>query len=344
MTVTEWHLKVVNDAGAILKDLQKYYHLLSLTKVPVKSWNAIFRALGEDKDYCVKVINEETSGIRRTLQDLSYVAEVMHALQVAGFFHVLPPLRSRRGKYVHRCGGYWSIVYHWAPFFAQFGLSEDQVQTVQVAERAARLLSEMHCSAQGSMQRLTSPKDRDLPQAYKPSVWAAEADTLWIAAERNLCQRKSSVEAIEKLHIARELGEKLVEDNSWFFVYTPENEIVIHGDFRPENVLLGPGDFSLIFDFDFAHHSYPEVDVAHGALNFAGPRWLIGPRDWRVCSRFLRAYREVSGGIEISWERLDLTLRWSVIKALSLSFKEEQVFGRLRLYYDILKNLRLIRE
>lgn len=344
MTVTEWHRKVVNDVEVILKDLRKFFPIVSLTKVPVKSWNVIFHGLGDESNYCVKVVNDETRGVQRTLEDLCCSADVMYGLQIAGFRRVMPPIKSQGKDYIFRCGGYWIIVFPWTPYFTNFNLSEDHAQNIQIVKKAAHLLSEMHSFTKKGLPLNNDLNKRVLPQAYKPSIWVAEADTLWASSERNILQGGSSIEAIEKLHSARKLGEEIVEKNSWFFDNKTENEIVIHGDFRPENILLGPGDFCLIIDFDVSHYNYPEVDIAYGALNFSGPRWLIGQRDWRICSSFIDSYKEVSGNINISPHYLRISLLWSIIKALSFSFKEEQVFGRMKLYYEMLENLSLLRD
>lgn len=344
MTVEEWHQIILSDSPSILKDLKCRYNIFSITKAPVKSWNAIFHGFGGDAEYCIKVVNEKVSGISRTLQDLSYVVDIMQAFKVTGFRPISAPLASKRGKYVERCGGYWVIVFPWISYFPQFGLNEDNAQTAQVVRRAARLMSAMHFAARRGPERIVPPARRDLPQTYKPSLWAMEVDKLWIAAEQNLRRKNSSSEAKELLSRARQIGDELIEQNSWFFDDEPANEMVIHGDFRPENILLGPSGHCWIIDFDLVHCDYPEVDVVGGALNFAGPRWLTGSRNWGVFSSFVRIYRDTLKDAGMVSERLQLALLWSIVRALSLSFKEEQVFGRLNLYYEALDHLRLLKS
>ena len=196
----------------------------------------------------------------------------------------------------------------------------------------------MHATSSQILSEVIEPPIRDLPQAYNPSVWARESVRLWSTVERNLQLRSASKECLAELRYARSQAETLVEENRWFFAESLHNKRIIHGDFRPENMVIGP-HIDLVVDFDMAHVSYAEIDVAYGALSFAGPRWLIGPRIWEVCHSFLMTCRRFSKDLIVSDERLDVALRWSVIKALSLSFKEEQVCGRMLLYRELLQNL-----
>lgn len=339
MTVTQWQNKVAKDKQLVLNDLQKEFPITSLVKLKRKTWNAIFRGIGKNITYCIKVINEETADLRRSLQDLSYTTTVMLELKHLGFPYVSPPLKSKYGEYIHRCGGYWVIIFPWITSFSRFGLKENQAQTAGVIKKAAYLLSKMHYFSKQGLHLIKHPKTRNIPHAYKPSVWAYESDRLWTRAEQNLRYRKSSLETIRRLYRARKIAEKIIRDNPWFFSNAKNKEIIINGDFRPENILIAPHNAHLIFDFDCTHLDYPEVDIAYGALNFSGQRWFCGQRNWHLCSAFVNAYIESSTNIKISPVHLDLAFRWNILKSLSLSFKEEQILWRLCIYDELIKYL-----
>ena len=132
----------------------------------------------------------------------------MHLLHNKGFECILPPVKSK-GKYIRRCGGYWVIVFPWESCFTKFNLIENQAQKISVTKKAAGLLSQMHSLTSKNARGLISPITREIPQAYKPSIWAAESGTLWTVAVKNLRKRMASNEALEKLHIARKIGEKM---------------------------------------------------------------------------------------------------------------------------------------
>jgi aminoglycoside phosphotransferase (APT) family kinase protein len=78
---------------------------------------------------------------------------------------------------------------------------------------------------------------------------------------------------------------------SWLRANVPTNDVVtlVHGDFKPGNVLLDGGDVTAVLDWETAHLGDPHEDLG----------WVTNP---------LRAYEH---GIVGSWEPGDLLRRWS---------------------------------
>jgi len=336
-TVAQWHCEIGKKTHVLLKELKKHFSITTLTKIHTFSWNAVFYASGDKEEFCVKIINEMTSGVLRTVQDLNFTATIAIAFARLGFTSVLPPVQSKCGEYVIRCGDYWAIVFPWLPWLGQCRLTEDGPQSADAIKRAIVILANMHAKSAQVAVDVLEPPIRDLPYAYSPSVWAQRSEHLWNMAEHNLVSRCGSKECLAEIKSARTQAEKLIQENGWFFRDPPQRS-VIHGDFKPENLITNPQK-SLLYDWDVAHMSRPEVDVAHGALTFSGPRWLLGPLNWDACRFFLKTCGIFSEHLISSTECLDVALRWSVVKTLSLSFKEEQVRWRALLYRELTQKL-----
>jgi len=339
MTVSEWHNKVASESIAILSDLREFYEIRTLDKLPGLTWNAVFKGAGPSNQYCVKVFNEQTTGVRRTLSDLSYVAYTMHALRESGFTAVLPPIVGRDGAYVHRCAGYWVLTFPWFRIQDAIVLSEERSQHIDEASMAARLLSRLHIAAKNVASLIPALRTRDLPYTLKPSSWIDCANSLWSRVEENLRSSGTAQESLSALRTAVALTNELVHEHPWFFNDLASEETLVHGDFRPENIFLKYRGHGVVFDFDQVHVSYAETDVAYAMLSFSGPRWFVGSRDWVVAHAFLKSYESSKEGVPFSMERLKVALPWSILKQISLSFKAGQVIGRLKLYREMQENI-----
>ena len=99
-------------------------------------------------------------------------------------------------------------------------------------------------------------------------------------------------------HWEAEMGRVKVEPQpelafvlSWLRANVPSNDVVtlVHGDFKPGNVLLADGDVTAVLDWETAHLGDPHEDLG----------WVTNP---------LRAFEHSIAG---AWEPDDLLQRWS---------------------------------
>lgn len=337
MRVTAWRRSVNADLDVILRDLRQYVRLESLVPVRPNTWNAILHGSGESGDYCIKVCNDQSDGASQASDGPLFGAQVMSVLSQAGCRNVLPPL-SWGGQVQLRCGGYWVQVFPWCPGLADGVCLEEGPQTRAATRAAARLLAKLH-----SVLRIAGPQlpayEPSAPQAYPPATWARAETQIWKVSRSQVRKRGGSAKSIRALNVARDRGRELMASDPWYFSEDRQQEIVVHGDFRPENILLRRNGSHLVVDFDLAHRSCREDDVAYGAVCFSGHRWLMGPRNWRRCGEFIVAYERASDSVAISWQRMRVALLWCIIKSVSLSFKEEQVRGRLALLASLQEQL-----
>ncbi|MFQ6012895.1 MAG: phosphotransferase family protein [Thermoplasmata archaeon] len=126
----------------------------------------------------------------------------------------------------------------------------------RAARRLADLHAAMHVRRQPDLPRLRDALERRIQNA--PGLTAAE--------------KERTLSALSRL---------------------PEDEIICHGDFHPDNILMSSGG-PVIIDWIDAHRGHPVADVAKTSLllHVGEPpegtrgRWLIN----RLRRRFLRAY------------------------------------------------------
>jgi aminoglycoside phosphotransferase (APT) family kinase protein len=102
---------------------------------------------------------------------------------------------------------------------------------------------------------------------------------------------------------------------SWLRDTTPSNDVVtvIHGDFKPGNVLLDDGAVTAVLDWETAHLGDPHEDLG----------WVTNP---------LRAYEHSIAG---AWEPDDLLTRWSERTGLPIDA------GRVQ-WWRVLANVKLM--
>jgi len=340
-TVTKWKQKIAQEKDLIIKSLRYYLPISTLHEISTDSWNAIFRGRGEEEEYCVKVMNEESNMTPWSLEDLDYIGEIMNGLRCAGFEHVLPPLLTRNGRYACRCGGYCLIVFPWCHAFDSARVTEKHIQPMDHVSIMAHLLYDLHVTG-SSVALKTKPRETILPRAYSPWQWTSASEHLWNISERNLKEGNASMEAISNLQEVKKFSSTAIARFPEFFSSLPEEKTIVHGDFRPENILLHKDDFMLLYDFDMTHVGSCEEDVAYGSLVCSGPPWFYGNRDWTTCARFIRSYLECARGAgctKIRLPYLEAAMYWVILKELSLSFKSTQVFGRYAIWKQLTEEI-----
>lgn len=114
-------------------------------------------------------------------------------------------------------------------------------------------------------------------------------------------------------HPALELGLR------WLRERAPvcERPVLVHGDFRVGNLMVGPAGLVGVFDWEFAHIGDPHEDLAWPCVR----SWRFGQDQKRLGGvgseeEFLAAYQEAGGGTDnrdslAFWEILG-NLRWAV--------------------------------
>jgi len=344
LTPSEWKMSLRRITYDLIESLRSVLDVRALIEVDVRSWNASFKAVCNSNLYFIKIINEETSDIKRTYRDLSFVAKYTATLKETGFDNVIPPCYFGGRGYVHRLSGYWVLIYPWVSSLNKPNRFEFGYATPGDITEAAILLFKLHTASRAIQKEVVSPRVRDLPSAKNPSNWLLESDRLWHSVERINSYRKGLRKVKRITRMARRCCEEIIKNYPEFFEENPMEGLVIHGDYRPSNLLVDSKNKPLIVDFDLAYKDFPETDVAYGALCFSGPPWFFGKRDWRRCSLFTSAYLSHSESGDIKMERLLPAFVWVVLRALSLSFKDEQVVRRFELLKDVIKNSNRISE
>jgi Ser/Thr protein kinase RdoA (MazF antagonist) len=331
----------MSQRSLIIKCLAAYYPIESLQPLEGPYWNASFRAVGPDGVFYVKVFNEETTGVMRTINDLDIVAIALEDLYHVGFHSIARPKRSHTGTSVFRCGPFLAMVFDWienerVPF------NESNAQSFDLIEVCSPVLARLHAAGRQVQHVSRGLMYREIPYAYAPTRWVDTLNELWLNAENNIRERGYSSTTLSELRRARGLCEDLIVRRQAFFDRTANEYTILHGDFRPENLMHAKEP--VVIDFDMIHIGPPEADIAYASLCFSGPRWFMGPRVLAKCAAFVRAYRNSSDIRVVNSQLLEAALEYVILKSASLSFKEEQLLARLALYRQVRGGLDLITE
>jgi len=331
-----WFKNLLNKKTQLVDELSKLYPISDIQPVETKSWNGIFKATGDHHKYCLKFVNDFTTNIPRSNSDLMFICEFMSFLGNQNFGFFLPLIPSSNGKLLNQILEYRVFVSPWIDDFTKNSLNEDEAQSTEIVKLGARLLAKFHnCSTENKVINLT---DRELPHCYNPFLWKRNLDIIFNKAYKNFHQRRSSQDNLAELNKIYNFCQNFIQNERDFFRNDLAKQIIIHGDFRPENIIGINSEYPKIFDFDVCHVNYPEVDVAYGALAFSGSRWFYGKRNWQLIDLFVKTYN-LSSQTGMNMNYFEKALIWVMLKNLSVSFKEEQLAPRIELLYDIQKNL-----
>jgi Ser/Thr protein kinase RdoA (MazF antagonist) len=338
MKARDWRRTINRRLPQLLGELRPAYGIEALQPLCGQHWNACFHARSNTGDMFVKVINV-ASGEARPLEDLDLVARVTDRLRRAGLELIPRPVRSLDGAYRVRCGESWALAQEWIesdPVDARLELgAQERTAIVQ----GARCLFEFHRGTAGEQEAELGK--RTVRVALTPSAWRSENDMVWQKSRSLLRQRGQNCVAERLAERAQARCRDWLASEHAMFEAEAER-VVLHGDFRPENLVWGREGVRAICDLDAMHTGPPEADVAYGALAFSGPRWLIGPRDWSARAAFHAAYdqaRHSAGLPALAPERVAAATYYVVLRALSLSFKREQFESRLELLEEVHRNL-----
>jgi Ser/Thr protein kinase RdoA (MazF antagonist) len=338
MTVSEWQNKTREAIPDLSTELLRQYGLRNVRWHETKSWNAILRAEDGARRYCVKVYNTKATDAERSFDDILQVAELQIDLSKAGCLAVIAPVFSVHGSVVTKCCEFWVTVYDWEQRFVGRGDSEKSAQTNDVARAGGATLAKFHEFTRTARLDNRWRKPRVLTGALNLQEWAERSEQLWDYVDRNLREKQAADQVLTQLKEARIESKRFLESTPFFLRSPGRDRLLIHGDFRPENVIIDDARGDRIIDFDFAHYDYLEMDIASAALHFSGSRWLSGERDWRVWMSFIDGYESAVGKHFVNTKRLLESTIAVILKSLSLSFKADQIEKRWGLLKDFRNN------
>jgi Ser/Thr protein kinase RdoA (MazF antagonist) len=341
-SVADWKQELASKKDVILQEIQHYIPIETLEEISGPVWNTVFCGKGKATKYCVKVLNEESLPVDWTLEELAYVGKVMSALREANFNYVLPPLPLKDGSYSCRLAGYTIIVFPWFEAFEYDAANNMPGSTLETYVSAATpILYELHRQGRVAAETLDE-RNSSFPRIYSPQEWANAAIRLWEECRRSMSKIGVSEEVFSVVNKAQKDAEEIVERFPDFFFALPKEETIVHGDFRPENILIQTNCVQLVYDFDFVRVGNPEEDIAYSALYCSGSSWFSGSRDWKVCADFIAKYQKsarANNDKGIKKPFLEAALYWTIFKELSLSFDAEGVIGRYCLLNELKENL-----
>jgi aminoglycoside phosphotransferase (APT) family kinase protein len=122
---------------------------------------------------------------------------------------------------------------------------------------------------------------------------------------------------------------------SWLFDWLadhavePARPVLVHGDFRPGNVLFAADRITGLLDWEMAHVGDPSEDLAWAY------RALWSPERFVALDEFAAAY-EAAGGVHVpadalGWHRIFAEVRFAVISLRASRFFADGATGNLRL-------------
>jgi aminoglycoside phosphotransferase (APT) family kinase protein len=259
---------------------------------------------------------------------MTYAANLQERLYDAGFTNIIRPIRGSDGRAIHLCGGYLTVTSAWNSSASEYQLDDRKAQSDATIREAARLLSRLH-EYSVEVKTVDGSPPRHTPHALAPWDWKHSVLDLWTESATFLTAARR-----EFLN-AYSLAEALICTAPEFFQVEEAQAVLGHGDFRPANIAIAVGHRPTLFDFDLAHPDRVETEIAYAALSFSGPRWFMGSRDWTKCKLFVQEYARNAGRISIKSAQLHAAFHYVAMRALSASFKDEQVGARLQLYREI---------
>jgi Ser/Thr protein kinase RdoA (MazF antagonist) len=304
--------------------LETSFGITDLVPLRRASWNFIFCGIGPGARFFVKVLKPGPEGRLNGAVEIG--AQVAHVLARSGAQEIVAPLPNQDGQLVTKANGRYILVFPWVQ---STPADECSPPGMNAKIHAAAQLARLHAALGRLDDRITSADallSYSSPFAYSPAEWVRSTRGLWLSARARVAERE---DLVELLHRAEVQARTLIASNSEFFCHAKSDQFV-HGDYRPDNVLMAT-PCPRIIDFDMCHRGNIAEDVAYAALAFSGPRWLVGPREAETVLAVWRAYNEERRLIlatELSWPEMSTAMMWTLLKSISLSYKAEQVIGR----------------
>ncbi|MDP8255266.1 MAG: phosphotransferase [Candidatus Alcyoniella australis] len=310
----------------LLPTLNAQFGVTAIHLLDIISWNAIFEAWGPGIHAAVKVYNPADREEERVAPEL--IANIQRDLYNSGNRAVVPPLLNKKGELVLCSFGYRIILYPWIV---------GHVPTSRDISKCAAWLENFHRT---DYQTIIA-KYINSPRQFRPTImpvdWYDQSKAIWKEAQSRLRDAGVDMKMLRQFTEGEDLANKLLQDYPMLIEKTSLK--LLHGDFKPSNVLITEDRKLAVLDFDCIQLGPSEVDTAIAALSFAGADWNGGKVDEYLLLSFLEKYRKRSelNGLAMDNKRITAALRWIPLRALSFSFKEEQIMPRLQLAKQLAK-------
>jgi Ser/Thr protein kinase RdoA (MazF antagonist) len=332
---------VLADRSGLREYLDRQYAIRDLQPYGTQSWNATFYAERRLAAPCfVKVLNESTARYKRSADTYSWLLGVLASATASRTTVLVPPICNADGQWLGRYRTRKIIVYPWIEHRPEDQLIEDGTQNELDVDRGAQVLARFHRYLDGTTPLRYWPSEP--PQCQTPKRWAAHLSKIFQTACDSLTkQAEMDNAAVELLKHYENYTQCFVKANANFFESDQYECDFVHGDFRPENLLIDSSGNLHVIDYDLAHFGSLATDAVYGALSYSGMRWFTGPRNWTAFEQFIRAYHAACGAGALNIESLLVRVEWVVLRGISAAYKGEQIVTRSQLHQSFLDQYQL---
>jgi aminoglycoside phosphotransferase (APT) family kinase protein len=177
-----------------------------------------------------------------------------------------------------------------------------------IHQAKAELLINQMANALASIHKI---RVGDIPELLQTSASTS-------AALRTIQQLERKLDEAHEPHPVIEFGlQELRKRISESGADKPHELVLVHGDFRVGNLLVGANGLAAVIDWEFAHWGHPLEDLAWPLVR----AWRFGREDQHVggignLENYLNAYNKASGSeftsSQLAWWELAGNLRWSI--------------------------------
>lgn len=333
-TIKEFRRRVVEQESDLLKVLRSAYSITEFRVLRGTTWNVNFQASGcSGASLFVKVINEKTGNRCRIGRAWHRNLEYQERLAASGCRLVVAPVRNNASELFTTWQARKIVAYPWINHSVNCQLDEKGPQIPTVIETGARLLAILHDDMDAVSGTINEEKSMSLCQP--PAVWATRLPELRRSVLRHLENRgEASEESLNRLAEVYDCALAFTRSGSPLFRFQTRGAGMVHGDFRPENVLIPSAGNSVVIDLDLLHQAPRVVDVALGALNYAGKRFLSGPRKWDRVSLFINTY---GSHRRMTEDDVASALEFVILRSALAAFKYSQLVERSVMHRSFLR-------
>lgn len=334
-SIDHFRQAVVNDAEALGDMLRQEYGIERLSVHRPGSWNVLFRGFDlTGRSYFVKVINDVTGAYRRRTTIYENVCSIVSSLCASGCRLTATPLRNREGRFVNAFCDLNVLVSNWIAHEERDQMHELVAQASEHIDIGANALAELHWRL--AEIPAANWEDEVMPHVQAPSQWAARLDAHIHNLHGTLLVDNTDGASVATCLREFEMYASLfIKSHPALFSGAFDHSQWLHGDFRPENLVMANSRTPMVGDFDLMHRGSPLEDVAYGGLCFAGHKWFAGKRDWVAFDRFVDSYFARRHGYDVERDDVSQFVEWIVMRAITCSFKEEQLVYRMDLLREI---------
>ena len=302
--------------------------ITDIKPLPITSWNMVLYAESPKDKYLVKIYNESKDN--QLNADPLFIATVQKYLSLDILPEVIAPIGGKQGQLTIDVEGYNAVLYPWI---------EGHIPTTNQYKDCSRLLFKIHEIERQELKNVEFIKSRFFFPSITPILWAKNQAILWEMVYERISQACLSDSLLHLLYDAKHLSKRYIQDHS--LCWNNADSVFLHGDYRPSNILVKANNLN-VFDFDCIQIGPPELDLAYAALTFGGAEWLGGKIDENFVISFISDYLDARGCSSIDRQkiskiRLKAALTWVPLRALSLSFKKEQIKPRIELVLHLEK-------